>query len=406
MNIFVTGLSHRTAPIELREKYAFREEEVSKSLHQIKSLEGVMECLIVSTCNRVEIYFLTSEQNGDSVKKYLQKRAQARGAYSQNDEIIYTYKNEKAVEHICRVSAGLDSMVLGEPQIFGQIKDAYNIALEAGAAGPVFRSLFNQVFGLVKKIRSSTELGHSNISISHVAVSLARKLFNDLNNCNVLILGAGEMAELTVRALKSQGAKRVFVTNRTFEKAVSLARTLNGTPIMLYELSDYLPSIDILICSISSENFILNRADIENVVSQKADRPLVIIDISVPRSINPEISSMSNIHLYNIDDLRSIAEANLNLRISEAEKISAIITEKAQRILRNLTTDKTISDIVEIRSSAETIRRDELEKLLSSIELSESQKNKIEEFSRSVMNKILHKAISKMREQSSYKDFK
>lgn len=407
MNLFVAGLNYKTAPIEVREKYAFSENEIKEALTNIRNIGGILECLILSTCNRVEIYFLTADDNGDSVRRFMKERAGGLEAANENhDDIIYLYKNEKAIEHICGVSAGLDSMVLGEPQIFGQIKDAYNLAMESGAAGPVFRSLFNQVFGLVKKIRSSSEIGRSNISVSHIAVGLARKLFNDLRTCNLLVVGAGEMAELTVQALKSQGARRVFVTNRTFERAVSLARILNGTPIMLYELPDYLPSMDIVICSIAGQTYFLGRADLESFTIDRENRPLVFIDISVPRSVNPEVASLKNVYLYNIDDLRSIAETNLSFRMAEAEKIKAIIKEKAQRILRNLNTDKTISDIVEIRVSAEAIRRNELEKVLSAIEASEGQRAKIEAFSRSLVNKILHKALEKIREHSSYQDFK
>lgn len=406
MNLFVAGLNYKTAPIEVREKYAFSEDEIKEALTNIKNIGGMLECLILSTCNRVEIYFLTADDNSDSVRRFMNERASGHGAENVNkDDVIYVYKNEKAIEHICGVSAGLDSMVLGEPQIFGQIKDAYKLAVDYGTAGPVFRSLFNQVFGLVKKIRSSSEIGRSNISVSHIAVGLARKLFDDLRTCNLLVVGAGEMAELTVQALKSQGAKRVFVTNRTFEKAVNLARSLNGTPIMLYELSDYLPSMDIVICSIAAETYFLARADLESFTIKRENRPLVFIDISVPRSVNPDVASLENVYLYNIDDLRSIAETNLSFRIAEAEKIKAIIKDKAQRILRNLNTDKTIFDIVEIKVTAEAIRRNELEKVLSSIEASEVQKEKIEAFSRSLVNKILHKALEKIREHSSYKNF-
>ena len=407
MNIFVAGLSHKIAPIELREKYAFRQDELKDSLNTVKNLQGILECLILSTCNRVEIYYVTTEEGGESVRRFFGQRAGLPSDEAQNlENIIYLYKNEKAVEHICRVSSGLDSMVLGEPQIFGQIKEAYNLAAETGAAGPVFRSLFLQVFSLVKKIRSSTEIGRSNLSVSHIAVSQARKIFDDLKDCNVMVVGAGEMAELTVQALKSQGAKRVFVTNRTFEKAVSLARLLNGTPIMFYELSDYLHSMDILISSISAENYVLGREEIEKCMRAKGGKPLILIDISVPRSISPDISSLDGVYLYNIDNLRSIAESNLSSRIGEAQKAQAIIRERAPKILRKLDTDRTISDIVEIRNSAEEIRRSELEKLIAAVDLPDSQRSRIEAFSRSVVNKILHKAIEKMREHASYMKFK
>lgn len=407
MKIIVAGLSHKTAPIEVREKYAFKEDGLKDSLNALKSLPGVLECLILSTCNRVEIYFLTTEEDGESLKRAFFQRPGFIPDEAQNlGNIIYFYKNEEAVEHICRVSAGLDSMVLGEPQIFGQIKEAYNLAVETGAAGPVFRSLFLQVFSLVKKIRASTEIGKSHLSVSHIAVGLARKVFDRLSDCNVMVVGAGEMAELTVQALRSQGAKRVFVTNRTFEKAVNLARLLNGTPIMFYELSDYLHNMDILISSISAENYVIGPEEIEKSVSLRAGRPLILIDISVPRSIPPDVASLENTYLYNIDNLRSVAEENIASRIGGAQKAEAIIKERAPRILRKLDTDRTISDIVEIRNTAEEIRRSEVEKLISAIDLPDAERSRIETFSRSMVNKILHKAIEKMREHSSYVKFK
>src|SRR4030067_2789486 len=220
MNIIVLGINHKTAPVEVREKYSFKEEELPDALQTLKNIEEVLECVILSTCNRVELYALMLTEDIEGLLDFLSGRARLKGqSLDQLRTLLYSHLNEKALEHICRVSSGLDSMVVGEPQIFGQMKDAYNIALRAGTAGPIFRSLFPQVFSLVKKINSATNIGRNNVSVSYAAVSLARKIFKNIQGKSVMILGAGEMGGLTVRNMMGEGVKRVYVSNRTFEKA-------------------------------------------------------------------------------------------------------------------------------------------------------------------------------------------
>lgn len=407
MNIIAVGMNHKTAPLEVRERFAFKQEQLKDILNELKSLDSVIECMLLSTCNRVESYVVASEENIEQIKNFLLEKYSPPSEDRQRiSDMLYAFKNEKAVEHICCVSAGLDSMVIGEPQVFGQVKEAFALADDAGAIGPVFRSLFLRVFSLVKKVRTLTEIGRNNLSVSHVAVSLAKKIFEDTKGCNVLVLGAGEMAELAVRALRGQGAGSLFITNRTFERAVALAKALDGIPIMLYEIADYLHSVDILISSVSSEGYAIGRGEIEKTLSERGGRPLIIIDISVPRSVDPDVSRLENVHLYNIDDLTSIAEANLSSRLTEANKAEAIIKDRARKILKKLDTDGIISDIVAMRNAAEEIRRSELEKFLSSGGLPEDERDRLDAFSRSVMNKILHQAIEKMREHAGYMRFK
>jgi glutamyl-tRNA reductase len=286
------------------------------------------------------------------------------------------------------------------------MKDAYTIALQTGTTGPIFRSLFPQVFSLVKKIHSTTDVGRSNVSVSYAAISLARKIFKDIRGLSIMIIGAGEMGELTVRNLMSHGAKRVFVSNRTFEKAVKLAENYNGIPIMLYELVEYLPRVDIVISSVSGENYVINRKEALEVQSLRKGRPLIVIDISVPRSIEPNIIGLENIYLYNIDDLRSVIESGLSLRIEEAQKANKLIGDRVQTILSQLKADDIEPAIIYLNNVAEAIRQLECAKLASSLDISESQKSKIESFSKSLVGQVVHQAIVKMREYVNTMKFK
>ena len=399
MNIIVMGLNHTTAPVEIRERYSFKEEDLPKTLKALKNVEGVLECAILSTCNRVELHTLMLSDDPSEILNFLLKKDKREEADS--DKIrnyTYTYRNREALEHLCRVSSGLDSMVLGEPQIFGQVKEAYKRAVDSGTAGSVFQSLFPQIFSLVKRVRSTTNIGRSSVSVSYVAVSLARKIFNKIQGKNVMIIGAGEMGELTVHNLMRQGVKRVFVTNRTFEKAVRLAETFKGIPIMFYELFEYLPKVDIVISSISADSYIISREKLAEAHSMRNGRPLIIIDISVPRSVNPDVPGLEGVHLYNIDDLKSVAESNLSIRSGEARKANRMIKDRSRIILSKLNTQDIVPAIMSLKNAAEEIRQQGYEKLIGSIDLPDGQKGLIESFSKSMTKQIVHQAITKMRE--------
>ena len=399
MNIVVVGMNHKTVPIEIREKYSFKEEDLPEALKALKNIEEVLECAILSTCNRVEIYALTLIDDVEKIKDFLYKKDNSSELpIDKIQSYLYIHRNGKALEHLCRVSSGLDSMVLGEPQVFGQMKDAYKLAVDTGAAGPVFRSLFPQIFSLVKKVRSVTDIGRCNVSVSYVAVNLARNIFRDIEGRSVMILGAGEMGELTVRNLVSHGIKSVYVSNRTYEKAVNLAETFKGIPIMFYELVEYLPKADIVISSVSAQGYIINREDVAKVCSLRNGKPLILIDISVPSSINPNIAGLENVYLYNIDDLKTVAESNLLIRTEEAQKANQIIKERSQSILNSLNNPDLVPAIISLRNTAEEIRHQEYEKLISALNVSEDQKGLIESYSKSIVNKVVHHTIVKMRE--------
>jgi glutamyl-tRNA reductase len=407
MNIIVVGMSHKTAPVEIREKYAYKEEDLPEALRALKDIDEVLECVLLSTCNRIELYALTLDDDIDALAGVLFKKDALHDLPAgQIHDLTYKITNEQALEHICKVSSGLDSMVIGEPQIFGQMKEAYNIALQAGTTGPVFKSLFPQIFSLVKKIQSTTNIGRNTVSVSYAAVNLARKIFANLQEQSVMILGAGEMGELTVRNLIGQGVRRVYVSNRTFEKAVKLAETFTGIPIMLYELNEYLPTVDIVISSVNAENYIIGREAAAKAQSLRHGKPLIIIDISVPRSIDPKIAGLPNIYLYNIDDLKSVVESGLSQRIEEAQKANKLIQDKVQTILSQLKADDIEPTIAYLSNSAEQIRRREFEELMTSLSVSEDQKSKIESFGKSLVGQIIHQSIVKMREYVNLTKFK
>jgi glutamyl-tRNA reductase len=407
MNIVVLGMSHKTVPVEIREDYSFKEEDLPAALKTLKNIEGVLECAILSTCNRVELYALMLTEDVGGLRDFLLKRNNLKEPSSdQIQRYIYIYQNENALEHLCRVSSGLDSMVLGEPQIFGQMKDAYELAVDTGTVGSVFRSLFPQIFSLVKKVRSVTDIGRNNVSVSYVAVNLARKIFNDIQGRSVMILGAGEMGELTVRNLMSNGVKKVYVSNRTFEKAVKLAETFNGIPIMFYELFEYLPKTDIVISSINAQGYVINREQVAETCALRNGKPLILIDISVPRSINPNVAGLEKVYLYNIDDLKSVAESGLLIRTEEAEKANQIIRDRAQTILNKLNTYDMVPAIISLRTIAEEIRLQEYDKLMSALNVPDDQKSLIESHGKSMVSQIVYHTIVKMREYVNTMKFK
>ena len=289
-------------------------------------------------------------------------------------------------------------MVIGEPQIFGQVKDAYRKAVETETAGVVFKSLFPQAFALVKKIRSMTDIGRANVSVSYAAVKFAKHALGEIAGKTIMILGAGEMAELTVRNLVGNGVKQVLVANRTFERAVRLAESLQGTPVMFYEIAEYIPRIDILISSLNSPRYVLKKDDLS---TRLGERPLLMIDISVPRSINPDVKEIRNVHLYNIDDLKSVVEESVSLREKEAQRAVSIIEEKSKSIWGKLDSSDFAPVILALKNIAETIRQEDFESFATNTGFSDQEKGAVESLTKSIVNKITYHTIVKMREYTN-----
>ncbi|NLG19199.1 MAG: glutamyl-tRNA reductase [Fibrobacter sp.] len=390
----VVGLSFRTAPVEVREKLSFSDETLYDAYRLLLAKEEVQECVIVSTCNRVEIYALLSECRGNILKDFIRDFHKYRDSL---DAVLYSKSGSDAVKHICMVASGLDSMVLGESQIFGQVKDAFARAVSAGAVSHALEHLFSQVFSVVKKVRARTKIGEKNLSVSYAAVKLAQSIFTTFTDKKVMILGAGEMGELTVRNLISAGVSNVVVANRTFQKAVEVSERFNGTPIMLHEIWEYIPKIDILISAINAPEFLIKSSQVSNALVSRNGSPVFLVDISVPRSIDPEISRLQDVHLYNIDDLRAVVDSNAELRRREAEKGINLIENKVSELVECMKSYDILPTLVSIRSKAEEIRKDGL----LEIDIPVQQREVIDLLTKSMINKILKHSELKLREYSS-----
>lgn len=394
----ITGVSFKTAPIEIREALTFRKDQIAKVYQLLLAISEIQEVVILSTCNRVEIYAIQMDGHSDLLKDFISKYHKNSNEFG---EIMYQKFGADAVRHLCAVASGLDSMVLGEPQIFGQVKDAYAQACNNLAVKHTFDYLFPQVFSIVKKVRTKTHVGEKNVSVSYAVVKLASDLYNRINNRGVMVLGAGEMSELTVRNLIDAGVRDVVVANRTFQKAVALAERFSGIPIMIHEIPEYIARTDIIISSISVNDYLITKKHLQFLMNGKRNDPLLIVDISVPRSIDPQIAQIENVHLYNIDDLRAVIDSNSETRKSEAAKGACIIESRVNGIVEYLQSCDIIPTIISIRTKAEEIRKDGILKIIDELKFSEYEKCTIDAMTKTIVNKIMNHSEALLREYSS-----
>ncbi len=392
--IVLIGLNHKTAPVELRERLATSNN--NEILGQLIQLPPVKEALFLSTCNRIEIIITTEEKHEIIIKAIKDFLAQ----YNQIDlnefgNSIYTYLDADAVKHLFLVASSLDSMVIGEPQILGQIKEAYRRSLEQRVVGPILNRLLHKTFSVAKRVRTETELAHHAVSISYAAVELAKKIFGDLRGKLILLIGAGEMAELAVRHLLGSGVKDIVIANRTLERAVELSKEFNGRPILLAEISDYLSWTDIVISSTSAPHFLIYYDHVKRAMRQRKNRPIFFIDIAVPRNIDPKLNELDNVYLYNIDDLQDITEINKHVRQKEAQKAERIVEEEVIRFKWWLETLEAVPIIVLLKKKLEEIRQKELSKTLKQLNhLSNEDKEAIEVMTSAIVKKVLHDPIT------------
>jgi glutamyl-tRNA reductase len=333
MPIIVLGLSHHTSPVTVRERFAFGEGRIPAALQLMRDSGAVDEAVILSTCNRVEIYAATSrgaKEASDAVRDLLLHIHDYRDPLT--DE-LYTLGEPQSIHHLFKVAAGLDSMVLGETEILGQLKKAYDLALQQGHTGPRLNKAFQRAFNVAKHIRTETNIQRGSVSVGSVAVELAQKIFGELGEREVLVIGAGDTSEKTARALLSRGAKGIVVTNRSHDKAVALASELGGRAIPFDAWAEEFPQIDIAISSTTAPNYVIDRAKLEPLMKLRRNRPLLLVDIAVPRDIEPEVNFMENVYLYNIDDLQAIANDYLEQRKEEIAHCEKIIREKAAGLM-------------------------------------------------------------------------
>ncbi len=331
--IVVLGLSHHSSPVELRERFAFAEARVPAVLQLMREEGLVNEAVILSTCNRVEIYASTSL---DSARAFAELKEFLVTCHDYRDPLtdeIYALSEPQSIHHLFKVACGLDSMVLGETEILGQLKKAYDLALQHQHTGPRLNKAFQRAFNVAKHVRTETSIQRGSISVGSVAVELAEKIFSSLDDRHVMVIGAGDTSEKTARALLSRGAKSIIVANRSFDRAQALATEFGGRAVNFDDWSNEFAQIDIVISSTAAPHHILNRAKLEPLIKLRKNRPLLLVDIAVPRDIDPEVNLMPNVFLYNIDDLQAIAEDYLQQRKEEIVRCEKIIVEKAKPLL-------------------------------------------------------------------------
>lgn len=405
MKILVAGLNHNTADIEVREKVAFNGYKLKEGLIGVKNLPQINEVVILSTCNRVELYASVRdiEDASESIKTFISGFHNIDRALL--DKAVYVYNGVNAVRHIFRVASSLDSMVIGEPQILGQLKEAFEFALVNKTTGILLNKLMKKAISVAKRVRSETRIAENAVSISFAAVELAKKIFTDLSEKVFMLLGAGEMAELAAKHLMNNGVREVIVANRRYERACELAKEFNGRPVSLDNFLKEMVHSDIVICSTGAPNYILLKEQMQKVMKERKQRQVFIIDISVPRNIDPKINDLDNVFLYNIDDLQGIVDANMFERKKEAEKAEKIIEEEITPFFQWLSSLESFPTIIALREKAEKIKNDEVEKLLNRFpDLNEKQKKAIEYMASSIVNKLIHPPTIALKKDSEDRD--
>ena len=402
MKIIVVGLSHKTAPVNIREKVAFPPDKMEEPLQQLLELPSISEALIVSTCNRVELYAVSRQPEVaiTELKKFLADFHSL--DTSTLNEHLYNFEGTEAIRHVLRVSASLDSMVIGEPQILGQIKTAYGHACEYKTAGVILNRFLRKAFSTAKRVRTETEIASNAVSVSFAAVELARKIFDSLENKTVMLIGAGEMCELAAKHFINNGVSKVLVTNRTFSRAEKLAAEFDGTAVSFENFREQLHRADIVLSSTGAPDYILGAKKLKEVCKLRRYKPMFLIDIAVPRDIDPAANKLDGIYLYDVDDLQGVVQANLKERQKEAAKAELIVEAEVGQFCSWLATLEVTPTIVALRQKIEQIRQAELERTLAGLSgLDDKQRKAIESMTNAMVNKILHQPTQILKQTSN-----
>lgn len=404
-NLVMVGVSHKTTPVEIREKLAFTPGKIEESLERLLGLPEIVEHIIISTCNRVEIYARVGdiERGIQRLKEFV---CDYHGiALGDLERYFYACHNFHAVEHLFKVSSSLDSMIVGEPQILGQVKEAYHYARSLHSTGAVLNQLFERAFSVAKRVREETGIADNAVSISFAAVELARKIFDDLEKRSVMLVGTGEMAELAAKHLISYGVKTIYVVSRTYERAAGLAKTLNGCALVFEEFVEQMHRADIVISSTGAPHFIIRKETVAKVIHQRKHNPMFFIDIAVPRDVEPEVNELENVYLYDIDDLHAVVDANIKEREKEAEHAAKIVHSEVSKFKDWMGSLDAVPTIVEIRGQAEHIRKKEVEKAIKKMNsLSQEDIHTLHQMTQTVINKILHKPTVSLKKKAQSKD--
>ncbi len=401
MKVFLTGLSYKTAPVEIRERFAFPEAALPESLQSLQDCPGVEEALILSTCNRVEVAIHAKSE--DALPAVLARLAGGRSLdQSFLQPYLYTFDDREAVRHLFRVAASLDSMVLGEPQILGQLKAAYSAARAQGAVHGFLDTVLTRAFFVAKRVRSETDIGRSAVSISYAAIELARQIFGDLKSKSVLLVGAGKMSELAARHLHRAGCNRILVTNRTRARAEEMAALFEGSVIDYDTFHQRLHEMDIVITSSGAPDYILRKDEMKQVLRRRQNRPIFIIDIAVPRNVEPAVDDLENIYLYDIDDLGREVAQNRLARQREADQAERIIEEEIQRLFDKIRAREVAPIIVGLQQQLDDLSRAELDRVRSRFgALSPQQEEALQAYTRGLINKFAHGPMTEIRRAAS-----
>jgi glutamyl-tRNA reductase len=405
MKIIVIGLNHKTADVDVREKLAFNGAKLEEGLFKIRELPGVTEAIVLSTCNRVEIYANAKDPDKayETIKKFLSEFHELDSAALERS--LYLYKDRDAVKHVFRVASSLDSMVVGEPQILGQLKDAFEFALEKKSTAILLNRLMKKTISVAKRVRTETKIAENAVSISFSAVELARKIFTDFSEKSFMLLGAGEMAELAAKHMMSFGVKSVTVANRTYERGCDLAREFNGQAIKFEDFLKEMVHSDIVICSTGAPSYVLHKEEMQRVMKERRQKPVFIIDISVPRNVDPGINDLDNVYLYDVDDLHGVVDTNIMERQKEAKKAEEIIEEEIDSFEKWLASLDSVPTVIALRNKAESIKKEELERLMNKLpELGEKERKAIEYMASAIMNKLIHPPTAALKDDAEDRD--
>jgi glutamyl-tRNA reductase len=402
MDILVVGLNHKTAPVDIRETLAFNDAAVSRALLELRERMPNAEVVILSTCNRVELYAAApeAEKLSDGITQFLAD------FHNLNPDSfvphLYHYYDQDAVRHLFTVGCSLDSLVVGEAEILGQVKKAYMLALEEGISGKILNTLFQRAFGVAKTVRSSSSIGTGRVSVASVAVEFAQKIFTDFSDKTVMIIGAGEMGELTLRHMVDSGISAVIVANRTYEKAVKLADEYDGMAIKYESFTENMHQADVIISTSGAPHHIIHPKHLPPVLKARRNKPLLLIDIAVPRDIHPDVDQVENAYLYNIDDLQKVVAENIEFREKELEHCTTIVgaeTDAFMAWLRTLDIDNVIK---ELRESHHEIREAELARSFNKMpDLNESDRQEVEYLTERIVNKILNQPTQVLKKEAS-----
>jgi glutamyl-tRNA reductase len=408
VNIIVVGLNHRTAPVAVRERFALPEAEWGSALDRLRSYRGVTEGVVLSTCNRVEVCAAVrnTDEGFEGATRFFT-------SYHRPDTLdspvshLYYYASADAIRHVFRVAASLDSMVVGEPQILGQLKDAFDAALVHKSTGVVLNKLFKKAISVAKRVRTETRIAESAVSVSFAAVELARKIFRRLDRTRVLVMGSGEMAELAARNLVAQGAEELRIAGRNQARVDALARDYAGHAVSRDAFLAELIEADIVICSTGADHYLLEAAQMAEVARRRRGRPLFLIDLAVPRNIDPRVNDIEDIFLYNIDDLNSVVEANRREREKEAIKAEAIIAEEIERMMQWLKSLEVTPTIVDLRTRVESLRRAEVERAVARVGragTADEIRALLDGVTTALVNKLLHAPVVALKQEANHPD--